>query len=950
MNIRKTFLNKVGTKTFYLVTLFALAAVAAAGFLLVPTNTNTVSAQDNVISARATRVPHEVLTSALDFRTATDFAVFADKGISDNGGSKIGGDIGVASEGAEIKGLNRSNVKGMLRSGAGAASTRTDFSSSFNYINQLPCTEVADSNLGGKTFTPGVYCLSSADLAGQVMLNAENDASGIFIFNITGSLTTQSGSGMLLMNEASASNVFFLTNDSAIVAENSDFRGSILARNNINVKSSTVAGRTLSLNGKVELENSTVALQVGFLQICKTATGFVDSTSQGSGGLGSGTDALTRVFTFRVGGQTFTAPVGGCTNRISTATGPTTIEELPTNTNLAGVDAVTGRFILTQVTSNVPGSINAVNLPLRTANVTVREGDLANQTVVTFNNQFAVVGFVEICKVLDDTGVGGATTGNSSATPTLPGGTGGIFEFRIDGVNAGDGTPARFFAPAGGCTGLIAVPVAISGFNAPLVRTSVDVMEIVPANTTFTGAFTIPSDRLIAVNTTNGIVTDAPTRGVPTTRPLGPTSVRAEIREGGTTTAAANQTTIFFRNRTEATLKVCKIAGPGVPQGTLFTFNVNGQNTPTNVAPTTIGNTPNAFPSGNPTGTAGTGTTIAGAFVDSSVTVPAGPAPNGFCVFVPTAANTTGNAAGQRTFTTGSRITVTETGVVGDPTTGATNNNFLNIGGVTGNVQVSRIRFLNDPTGATTSASTTAVLATAPDRTTIINNNARSISFIALPGVNEVEFVNFIFNPGLLKICKVAGAGVAVGEVFTFTVTTGTADGLLPATSRTVTVQAGPAATNEFAQNGFCSFAFGPFTEGGTTGAGGFFNLGSTVTVTETVPAGVVISSITSPTAGTGSTTAPVVAPGFTTSGNSGTFAGSIGFVSGINEVVFVNTRPGTVVTPTPTPGVSPTATPVGATPTPTPPVVVTPTTTPGPIIVPLRPRKKGGSRLMTSF
>ncbi|MEJ7700704.1 MAG: hypothetical protein WKF71_13805 [Pyrinomonadaceae bacterium] len=34
-----------------------------------------------------------------------------------------------------------------------------------------------------------------------------------------------------------------------------------------------LSGRTLSLNGSVELENSTVALQTGFLQICKTALG-----------------------------------------------------------------------------------------------------------------------------------------------------------------------------------------------------------------------------------------------------------------------------------------------------------------------------------------------------------------------------------------------------------------------------------------------------------------------------------------------------------------------------------------------------------------------------------------------------------------------------------------------------------------------------------------------------
>ncbi|MEJ7861667.1 MAG: ice-binding family protein, partial [Pyrinomonadaceae bacterium] len=234
MNKRKTFLNKVGTKTLYLVTLFALAAVAAAGFLLVPTSKNRVSAQDNVTSAPANQIPNEVLTAALNFGTATEFAVFAEKGIKDNGSSKFGGDVGVRS-GGEITGLSSGNMKGMLRSDASAEGTFKDFKSSFNYINQLPCTEVADSNLGGKTFTPGVYCLSSADLAGEVVLNSDN-ANGIFIFRVAGSLTAQGGSGMQLMNEAKAYNVFFLTNDSATVAEGSNFRGSILAKNNINVR------------------------------------------------------------------------------------------------------------------------------------------------------------------------------------------------------------------------------------------------------------------------------------------------------------------------------------------------------------------------------------------------------------------------------------------------------------------------------------------------------------------------------------------------------------------------------------------------------------------------------------------------------------------------------------------------------------------------------------------
>ncbi|MEJ7700705.1 MAG: hypothetical protein WKF71_13810 [Pyrinomonadaceae bacterium] len=135
---------------------------------------------------------------------------------------------------------------------------------------------------------------------------------------------------------------------------------------------------------------------------------------------------------------------------------------------------------------------------------------------MTFNNQFAVTGFVEICKEGDDLGVGGATTGNTT----------GIFAFQIRGVFTGalvapttanptGQTLATFIAPLGGCTGLIAVPVALRRWSSWLptdgVRTAVDVMELVPAGTTFVGAFTIPADRLIAVNTSTTTAVSAPT-------------------------------------------------------------------------------------------------------------------------------------------------------------------------------------------------------------------------------------------------------------------------------------------------------------------------------------------------------------------------------------------------------------------------------------------------------
>jgi hypothetical protein len=105
---------------------------------------------------------------------------------------------------------------------------------------------------------------------------------------------------------------------------------------------------------------------------------------------------------------------------------------------------------------------------------------------------------------------------------------------------------------------------------------------------------------------------------------------------------------------------------------------------------------------------------------------------------------------------------------------------------------------------------------------------------------------------GLLKVCKVAGPGIAVGTPFTFT-----------AGSNTFTVPAGPA-------------------PGGTCAVGPSFPVGSVITVAETIPAGDIVSNIT-------------VAPPSQLVGTPNLAYGSVGVTigSGVTEVTYVNKKTG---------------------------------------------------------
>jgi hypothetical protein len=107
-------------------------------------------------------------------------------------------------------------------------------------------------------------------------------------------------------------------------------------------------------------------------------------------------------------------------------------------------------------------------------------------------------------------------------------------------------------------------------------------------------------------------------------------------------------------------------------------------------------------------------------------------------------------------------------------------------------------------------------------------------------------------DTGILKICKVAGTGITVGTSFTFT-----------AGSSTVTVPAGRA-------------------PGGTCMVGPSFPVGTDVTVTETIPAGDTVSSIS-------------VAPPSQLIGTPNLAGGSVNvtIASGVTEVTFTDERTG---------------------------------------------------------
>ncbi len=730
--------------------------------------------QDLKVSAKEGDVATQaMLDYALNLRTASEYTVYAERGVSQKG-SSIKGEIGDA-----------------RRDAAGRKATK-ELSNSIDAIRQLPCNEVKSSDLG-RSFTPGVYCLDSAELAGEMVLTG-GDAASTYIFRVAGSLNAKSGSSIRLENGAQAGNVYFVA-DEATVASDSTFRANILTTKKADI-AGTVTGKVLSL-GEVSMDMAHVAGGgTGTMEICKEQQLPVTADN----------DLSNQIYHFTVTGAvnqgTAANPVkvavGQCSAPFDVTAGNQTVTELNDGTLISPFGTPwTGNFELVNVSNLTPASTSSlglVNLATRTANVNIVEGNVAESLILTFTNRRTISGFIEVCKR--------AATGPGTLNPPngpLGGGDSGVvgyFSFTVEGtLTANTLNPTQrelqvFTIPVGQCTGPIAVSLGDPAPDGSPAASSLRVTEIGRAGTVLEGIEVQPANRLITnaevansfalgsqVNPDGSVTADNPGGGFQ----------RLKVLEG---TTSANETIVTFVNRGDpAPVKVCNIAGPGVALGTLMQFNVTGTSAAT------------------------------GLQVTRTLSVPAGDiVQGGVCQFV------TDGSSNIEEFISGTPVLIEEvipSGIAVSGITSGSSNNSSSAFTISTSANPARVQL---PSTAFVSVFPNPKI---PSGKAIVT---------AVGSITHAAFTNTIYTPANLKICKIAGNGIPLGEPFTFNLQITSEAGM---TVPPLIVAAGDAS-----QGGNCVFALGPY-------AGGTFNVGQVVWVVE-LPSSGITTEVTSITSSTG--------------------------------------------------------------------------------------------------
>jgi hypothetical protein len=130
-----------------------------------------------------------------------------------------------------------------------SASAVVDLTAAIATLSGASATPIS-AGLGGKTYTPGAYVAlagTAFTMASNIILDGENDCNSKFYFVTPAAMNTTAGISITLINDAIASNVYWVAGGAITIGASGNLAGNFLSGAAITVgASTTVNGRFLA--------------------------------------------------------------------------------------------------------------------------------------------------------------------------------------------------------------------------------------------------------------------------------------------------------------------------------------------------------------------------------------------------------------------------------------------------------------------------------------------------------------------------------------------------------------------------------------------------------------------------------------------------------------------------------------------------------------------------------
>jgi hypothetical protein len=232
-------------------------------------------------SATITKAGNSVISLApINLRTAGDFTILTETGISTTGVTAISGDIGVSPIAATaITGfglaMDASNqfsitpiVTGKVYGPNYAPPTptkmttaigdmKTAFTTANGLVNPPPIVEKYAGDISGRTLPAGLYKWSTGVLITNVGVTLTGGPNDVWVFQISQNLTVNNSAIITLSGGAQAKNIFWVVSGKATLGTAVNFSGNILSKTLISLNTGArVRGRLLAQTAVTLIANS----------------------------------------------------------------------------------------------------------------------------------------------------------------------------------------------------------------------------------------------------------------------------------------------------------------------------------------------------------------------------------------------------------------------------------------------------------------------------------------------------------------------------------------------------------------------------------------------------------------------------------------------------------------------------------------------------------------------